>query len=582
MATDVKGDGQEAPHTMNIVTRVTSLPLVSSTYDICHSLYNYAKENYPFINSACSVAEMVAAVAVGSAVGGAQPLLGHLEPQIAAVNQYACKGLDQLEETLPILHQPAHQVIEDGVTITKTVLSSTVNVAMDAASGAKQLWSNRVSEAVDLTKDIVQDSVNLTKSVVSSTVNTAVNAANEAKELVTHRVADVVNLSKETAQDSVELTKSVVNTALQAAQETRELVAGQVKTCGPVQEGIEMTSLLKQALSSGVDVMLGKTEDMVDYYLPMTDEELVKLATEVQGFGEASLEEQSKRQSYFVRLGSLSSKVRRRAYLHSLGKLHLVREKTQNTLSQLQLVINLVEAAQQGIGKRLQEAQEKLSQLLLEWTQAQPEERQAAAGGTQPEVESGTLAMLRFVTQDLRPVYAHLASTIEGLPSNIRERVAQSLGNLCQLHASFSSASSFQDLSSSLLAQSRNRIAQAQEALETLVEHVVQKTPLNWVVGPFRPSAGTEMETESQEMEMLAPEEPMDEAEAAVKSVKKKEKAESEGAKAAQALVAGSPLSGVARKAKKEINEGEEMKKKKKQPNKSTLNQISDAAEKQA
>ncbi|CAI5798867.1 Uncharacterized protein PODLI_1B030851 [Podarcis lilfordi] len=581
MATDVKGDGQEAPHTTNVVTRVTSLPLVSSTYDICHSLYNYAKENYPFINSACSVAETVAAMAVGSAVGGAQPLLGHLEPQIAAVNQYACKGLDQLEETLPILHQPAHQVIEDGVTITKTVICSTVNVAKDAASGAKQLWSNRVSEAVDLTKDIVQDSVNLTKSVVSSTVNTAVNAANEAKELVTHRVADVVNLGKETAQDSVDLTKSVVNTALQAAQETRELVAGQVMTCGPVQEGIEMTSLLKQALSSGVDVMLGKTEDMVDYYLPMTDEELAKLATEVRGFGEA-LEEQRKQQSYFVRLGSLSSKVRRRAYLHSLDKLRLVRENTQDTLSQLQLVISLVEAAQQGIGKRLQEAQEKLSQVLLEWTQAQPEERQAAAGGPQPEVESGTLAMLRFVTQDLGPVYAHLASTVEGLPSNLRERVAQARGNVRQLHSSFASVSSFQDLSSSLLAQSRDKIAQAQETLETLVDHIVQNTPLNWIVGPFRPSAGAEMETESQEMESLAPEEPMDEGEAleeretvskpakvAVKSAKKK--AESEGE--------GSPESGVVRKAKKEMNEGEEMKKK---PSKSTLNQLSGAAEKQA
>lgn len=145
--------------------------------------------------------------------------------------------------------------------------------------GAKEALTEQMTKAVDLTKDIVQDSITLTKSVVSSTVNNAVNAANETKDRVTHKVADVVNLGKETVQDSVDLTKSVVNTALQAAHGTKERVAREVnkgKKCGAVQEGVEMTSFVRQMMSSGVDAMLEKTEELVDHYLPLTEEELGK------------------------------------------------------------------------------------------------------------------------------------------------------------------------------------------------------------------------------------------------------------------------------------------------------------------
>uniref|UniRef100_A0A8D2LSR7 Perilipin n=1 Tax=Varanus komodoensis TaxID=61221 RepID=A0A8D2LSR7_VARKO len=339
----------------NIVTRVASLPLISSAYSMCSAFYTHAKETHPHLNTACSVVELVAAVAVGT---------------------------------------------------------------------------------IDLTKDIVQDSVALTKLVVNSTVNTAVNAASEAKGLVSHRVADVVNLSKGTVQDSVDLTKMV--------------------TCGPVQEGIEMTSLISPV----------------------------------------SVTEQQQLQSYFVRLGSLSSKVRQRAYLHSLKKLRLVKENTQNTLSQLQLVISLVEHLKHGVGQRFQDAQEKLNNILREWLQTQPGERQSAGEDAlqevpltpQPSVESRTLTMLRILTKHLGPMYTQVVARIEGLPSHVGERIDQAISNIRQLHTSFSSAGSIQDLTSSILAQSNEKIADAHEALDSLVDHVVQNTPLNWVVGPFRPS----------------------------------------------------------------------------------------------
>ncbi|KFP55997.1 Perilipin-3, partial [Cariama cristata] len=398
------------------VNRVTSLPLLNSAFNLVSSAYNYTKETHPYLSGVCNVAETVAAVAVGSMVGGAQPILNQLEPQIALVNEYACKGLDQLEENLPFLQQPADKVISD----TKQLVSTKVTSAMDAACEAKEAMADKVTEAVDLTKNVVGDSVKLTRSVVTSTVNSAVEAAQ-----------------------------------------------------------------MSQAVAGGVESVLGMSEDLVDHYLPMTEEELGKLATTVEGFGMASVEEQKQQQSYFVRLGSLSNKVRHRAYHHSLNKLQRIKESTQDTLSRLQLAIKLIESVKQEVGQKVLDGQEKLHQLWVDWSLTQPKGNQVKTA-SQPEVESRTLAMLRIITQQLQPVYENLKASIQGLPSNIQEAVYRATRNIHKLHSSFSSAMSFQDLSSTTLTQSRDRVAEARRSLDDLFEYVTQNTPLNWLVGPFR------------------------------------------------------------------------------------------------
>lgn len=64
-----------------------------------------------------------------------------------------------------------------------------------------------------------------------------------------------------------------------------------------------------------------------------------KLATAVEGF---EPEQQKQQQSYFVRLGSLSTKLRNRALQHSLGKLQSARRSSQDVLAQLQCTLDLV------------------------------------------------------------------------------------------------------------------------------------------------------------------------------------------------------------------------------------------------
>ncbi|NWW72440.1 PLIN3 protein, partial [Climacteris rufus] len=407
------------------VNRVTSLPLLNSAFNLVSSAYTHTKECHPCLSGVCSVAETVAAVAVGSVVGGAQPILSQLEPQIALVNEYACKGLDQLEENLPFLQQPADKVISD----TKQLVSTKVTSAMDAACEAREAVADKVTEAVDLTKNVVGDSVKLTRSVVTSTVSSAVEAAQGAKELA-----------------------------------------------------------VSQAVAGGVESVLGMSEDLVDHYLPMTEEELGKLATTVQGFGVASLEEQRQQRSYFVRLGSLSGRVRHRAYQLSLGKLQGIGHSTQDTLSRLQLAIKLIESVKQEVGQKLLEGQQKLHQLWVDWSLTQPKGNQVRTA-CQPEVESRTLAMLRIITQQLQPVYENLRLSVHGLPSSIQEAVCQATRHIHKLHSSFSRAVSFRDLSSTTLAQSQERVAAARRSLDVLLEFVTHNAPLNWIVGPFRAMA---------------------------------------------------------------------------------------------
>ncbi|XP_019412534.1 PREDICTED: perilipin-3-like isoform X2 [Crocodylus porosus] len=360
----------ELEQQQNLASRVASLPLVSSAYDMVSAAYASTKDTHPYVRSVCDVAEKGVKTLGAVAASGAQPLLAKLEPQISTANDYACKGLDKLEETLPILQQPTDKILSD----TKDLVTSTVTGAKDALSSSVSAVSSRVTGAVDFSKGAVQGGVELTRAAVASGVSTV------------------------------------------------------------------MGSAMGQMVASGVGAVLGKSEELVDHYLPMTNEELAKLATAVEGFDVASVEQQKQQQSYFVRLGSLSSKLRHRAYQHSLGKLRRVRQSTQEGLAQLHHAIELMEHVKQGVDQKVQGGREKLQQMWLEWRQTQSgagQGREADSKGVMPEqleqVESLALAMSRGLTQQLQAASQTLASSLQGLPASIQDKVVQATKMLLKL-----------------------------------------------------------------------------------------------------------------------------------------------------
>ncbi|XP_013928713.1 PREDICTED: perilipin-3-like [Thamnophis sirtalis] len=383
------------------------------------SAYTSTKETSPYLKSVCDVAEKGVKTLTAAALCGAQPLVTRLEPQIATASLYACKGLDKLEEKLPILQQPSDKVVAD----TKELLSTKVSGARDA---------------------------------VSSTVN-------EAREAVSSGVSGMVDMARGAVQGSVEMTRSVV--------------AGGVNTV--------MASRVGEMISAGMDTMLDKSEELVDYYLPITDRELAELATSVDGFGFGPVR---RKKSYFLRLGSLSCKLHRRVFPHFLAKLKDAREGTQDAMGQLHQTLVLIEHVKHGVGQSLQNGQEKLHQMWLVWSQRHPGNCEPLDSSAQPEVESRTLVMFRGLTQQVQLSYLTLMSQLRGLPTSIQDKAKWILCTLEYLSISFRTAGSFQEVPSATLAESCQRIVKARGSVDEIVDYVVQNVPLPWVVGPFAPS----------------------------------------------------------------------------------------------
>ncbi|XP_017597959.1 PREDICTED: perilipin-3-like [Corvus brachyrhynchos] len=110
----------------SVVSRVANLALVSSACGAVASAYACTKESHPYVRSVCDAAEKGVKTLTAAAVSGAQPLLTRLEPQISTANEFACKGLDKLEEKLPILQQPPERVVAG----TRELVSCTVSGAV--------------------------------------------------------------------------------------------------------------------------------------------------------------------------------------------------------------------------------------------------------------------------------------------------------------------------------------------------------------------------------------------------------------------------------------------------------------------
>ncbi|XP_035404362.1 perilipin-3-like [Cygnus atratus] len=390
------------------VNQMASLTFVSSACDMVSTAYASTKESHPYIRSVCDAAEKGVKSMTEATASCVQPLLTTLEPQVAAANEYASKGLDKLGEKVPLLQKPVDQVISE----TKELVSSTVAEAKDAVS-------SRVTEVIDATKGALHSGVEAARSAVTSSV------------------------------------------------------------------GMVMDSRVGQMAVSRAEAVLGRTEE--DNSLPIGNEELAKMAASEEGAGIMSVEQQQEKRRYFVQLGSLSDELRQFAYLHSSDKMKRIWQGMQEALAQLHSIIELIEVFKKGFSKKLQEGQEKLCQMWLDWTRKFPKDSRYASSAEPEEMESLALLMACSITQQLQITCCKIMSAIRGLPLSLQDKVKQSLNTIEELHASFSAANSFQDLSSSVLAQSRGKLAVIQECMEELLDYLKDNRPLSWLVGPFSP-----------------------------------------------------------------------------------------------
>ncbi|XP_068612094.1 perilipin-2-like [Brachionichthys hirsutus] len=115
----------------NVLHRVARLPLVSATYGLMSSVYSDTKDAHSYVKAVCEVAEHGVRSATAVLFISASPVIVMLEPQIAVANDMACKGLDKIERTLPILQQPSTQIVSSA----KDAVTDTLTSAMEKTRG---------------------------------------------------------------------------------------------------------------------------------------------------------------------------------------------------------------------------------------------------------------------------------------------------------------------------------------------------------------------------------------------------------------------------------------------------------------
>ncbi|XP_026718147.1 perilipin-3-like [Athene cunicularia] len=395
--------------------------------------------NPSLVNSACDM------------VSTAYALTKESHPFIRSVCDATEKGVKSVTDATASCVQPVLTTLEPHVA---------------AASECASKGLDKLGEKLPLLQKPVEQVLSDTKELVSSGLA-------DAKDAVSSKVMAVIDVTKETLESSVVAARSAVTSSV----------------------GMVMDSRAGQVAASGAEAVLGRTEDNS---LPIGNKELAELAATEERADIMSVKQQQEQRRYFVRLGSLSDELRLFAYLQSVDKMKQVWQGMKETLVQLHCIIELIEVFKQGFNQKLQEGQEKLHQMWLDWSGKFSKESGDESCAELEGMEPLALLMACSITQQLQITCCKIVSAVQGLPSSLQDKVKQSLNIMEELHNSFSVANSFQDLSSSVVTQSQSKLAVIQEYMEELLDYLKNNTPLSWLVGPFSPR---EEEETSQEGE---------------------------------------------------------------------------------
>uniref|UniRef100_A0A672YBZ5 Uncharacterized protein n=1 Tax=Sphaeramia orbicularis TaxID=375764 RepID=A0A672YBZ5_9TELE len=90
--------------------RLVKLPIFRSACAKLSVLYTNTKCSHPSLKMLCEVLENSVTVISTMAIDRISPVIVKLEPHISVVNGVACKSLDWLESTYPVLLAPSEEV----------------------------------------------------------------------------------------------------------------------------------------------------------------------------------------------------------------------------------------------------------------------------------------------------------------------------------------------------------------------------------------------------------------------------------------------------------------------------------------
>ncbi|KAK9408988.1 hypothetical protein NXF25_000163 [Crotalus adamanteus] len=138
-----------------------------------------------------------------------------------------------------------------------------------------------------------------------------------------------------------------------------------------------LTCQICQLFVRTVDRLLDKSEQLMDHYLPLTEEEIANLKKAVEELDDSTTDHEM--QVCFARISNLSGKLRQRAYMMALSKLRLARKNTEDNLAQLQQTIDLIGQVQRVDAMDYQKSFEKLTEISIQWSQRNSLQQQSVS-----------------------------------------------------------------------------------------------------------------------------------------------------------------------------------------------------------
>nr|CAB3264949.1 perilipin-2 [Phallusia mammillata] len=117
------------PPNENALHRVVKLPIVNSTWSFMQSYYNSMKEAYPTVMPYLEAAETLTSTAANIALVTSKPVVDKFGPSF---NDYANRGLDTLEDKVPIILKQPDEILKETKSTAGSILTSPVDNALSA------------------------------------------------------------------------------------------------------------------------------------------------------------------------------------------------------------------------------------------------------------------------------------------------------------------------------------------------------------------------------------------------------------------------------------------------------------------
>ncbi|XP_064186472.1 mannose-6-phosphate receptor binding protein 1 isoform X1 [Anguilla rostrata] len=422
----------EEPESMeqqSVMSRLGNLPFVSSACGMVSSAYTTTKEGVPLLRGVMGVAESGVQMLGSVATSGSKPLLDRLEPQIAVVNEYAMKGLDKVEQNIPILHQPADKVMSD-----------TVGKVYQSVSGAKEAVTGAVMGAVEMTRAAVSGGLN---TVMGSRVG----------QMVSSGMGVALSHSEDWVEHNLPLTEREL-AAVGVIQDSRRQQTEYTCAAALAEPAPDAEAVVQSAGSSSPS----------SYFV-----RLGKLSSKVQ---ERALEQ------------SLAKAQRARDVTRSAAA------QIGSTLDLLEGARATLATANAHLGGASEQLQQRWAEWQQALPREREEEKKEGQGEEKSEGDQGeqlewrALSMVRGLSGQVQAACSGVVSSAQGLPGAVQEQLANARQVAQELHLSLGNTST---LSPHILEQTRLHLAQVQRSLDGVTEYLLNNTPLNWLVGPFAP-----------------------------------------------------------------------------------------------